>query len=61
MSEVCFLKDGQVVCSIKIQGWLFLVKNKCNAMLMVANYPLFWRLEICRAGGVLLVLALWGS
>lgn len=60
MGEVCFLKDGQVVCSIKIQGWLFLVKIKCNVMLMVANYRLLCILEICRAGGLLLVLFLWG-
>lgn len=49
----CFLKDEQVVSFIRIQVWLFLVKNKWDVMLMVANYFLLCVLVMCRAGGIL--------
>lgn len=54
----CFLKDEQVVSFIRIQVWLFLVKNKCNVMLMVANDCLLCVLVMCRAGGILFFQAL---
>lgn len=50
MNFACFLKDDQVVCFVKIQVWLFLVKNKRSIMLMVANDCLLCMLEVCGAG-----------